>query len=336
MAYTGLGDPHFTALLHRGDNMKNKTILITGATGSFGHYFVKTLLKMQPRKVIVLSRDELKQYEMARELNDERMRFFIGDVRDRDRLRRAFTGVDYVVHAAALKQVETAEYNPFECVKTNIVGGQNVIDAAIDAGVKKVVALSTDKAVDPVGLYGATKLCADKLFVSANVYSPATKFAVVRCGNVIGSRGSVYPLFTEQRADGVVTVTDMRMTRFFMTGQQWVDMVLLALAEMQGGEIFVPKVPSAKMSDIVEAIAPDCGIKLIGVRPGEKLHEAMIGEDEARRTVERRDYYVIQSPDPELEREESNLPEAFVYSSDTNTEWLSVEDLRGFIENRGG
>jgi len=313
----------------------NKTILVTGGTGSFGQHFVKYILTQSPRKVIVFSRDELKQYEMARKFNDNRLRFFLGDVRDRERLRRAFTGVDYVIHAAALKQVETAEYNPYECVLTNVTGGQNVIEAAIDAKVKKVVALSTDKAVDPVGLYGATKLCADKLFVAASVYSSDTKFAVVRAGNIIGSRGSVYPLFMEQRESGVVTVTDMDMTRFFMTGQKWVMMVRLAFENMNGGEIYVPKVPSAAMSDIVKALAPDCSIEIIGMRPGEKLHEILIGEEEAQRTVGYNECYVIQSPDSEIEKIPSNLPRGFKYASNRNRWWLTVEQLRGFGNGEG-
>ncbi len=307
--------------------MKDKTILVTGGTGSFGNYFVNHVLGQNPQKLIIFSRDELKQYEMAQEFSvsgkkDERLRFWLGDVRDKDRLARAFRGVDYVIHAAALKQVETAEYNPFECVKTNIIGSQNVIDAAIDAGVDKVVALSTDKAVDPAGLYGASKLCADRLFISSNVYSQKTKFACVRCGNIIGSRGSVYPVFMKQRENGVVTVTDLRMTRFFMTGQAWVIMVLEALDKMQGGEIFVPKIPSARMEDIVRAVAPGCDVKITGIRPGEKLHEAMITADDARHTVEHADYYIINP------FARGSVPDGFTYSSDNNDDWLSVEQLR--------
>lgn len=276
--------------------LQQKSILVTGGTGSFGQEFVKTVLKKDIKKVIVFSRDELKQYEMSQVVTDSRVRFFLGDVRDKDRLYRAFDGVDIVIHAAALKQVPACEYNPFEAIKTNVLGAQNVIEAAIDKGVNKIIALSTDKAVSPLNLYGATKLCSDKLFVAANSYvgEKETRFSVVRYGNVVGSRGSVLPLFQKLRENGFIPVTDQRMTRFWITLEQGVQFVLDSLTRMHGGEIYVPKIPSMKIIDLARAVAPECKIKYIGIRPGEKLHELMITEDDARRTLEFDRYYVIQ------------------------------------------
>ncbi|MDI3329041.1 MAG: UDP-N-acetylglucosamine 4,6-dehydratase (inverting) [Alicyclobacillaceae bacterium] len=312
-----------------------KTVLVTGGTGSFGKQFVKTVLEnTRVKKVIVFSRDELKQYEMQQMYPHEpRIRFFIGDVRDYARLRRAFDGVDYVVHAAALKQVPAAEYNPFEAVKTNIHGAQNVIEAAIDQGVERVIALSTDKASSPFNLYGATKLVSDKLFIAGNAYAGGkrTRFSVVRYGNVVGSRGSVVPLFKKLASTGVIPITDERMTRFWITLQQGVQFVLNCFERMRGGEIFVPKIPSMRVIDLAKAIAPDADLKIIGIRPGEKLHEEMISVHDARRTVDMGSYYVIQ---PEMEwwpQEPSHgtpVPEDFSYSSDKNTDWLDVEQLR--------
>jgi UDP-N-acetylglucosamine 4,6-dehydratase/5-epimerase len=320
--------------------MKNKTILVTGGTGSFGKQFIKTLLKLPCKKIIVFSRDELKQYDMAQQYQDKRLRFFIGDVRDQDRLYRAFTGVDYVVHAAAIKQIPTAEYNPSECIKTNVYSADNLINAAIDAGVKKVVALSTDKAVYPINLYGASKLCAEKLFTAANVYSHTTRFCCVRYGNVVGSRGSVIPLFLKQKDGGELTITDDRMTRFWLTLEGAVEIVLTAIDEMQGGEVFVPKMPSMKLTDLARVICPECQIKVVGIRPGEKLHETMIIEDDARRTLDCNSYYTIQPDVKEgmnwgVKVSPSNLPADFTYRSDTNDWWLSDRDLQKFIEEAG-
>jgi UDP-N-acetylglucosamine 4,6-dehydratase/5-epimerase len=319
--------------------LRNQTILVTGGTGSFGKKFVKKILEYDVKKVIVFSRDELKQYEMAQEYTDPRIRFFIGDVRDKDRLYRAFDGVDYVVHAAAMKQVPACEYNPFEAVKTNIYGAQNVIEAAIDRGVKRVIALSTDKAAAPINLYGATKLASDKLFVAANSYvgGKETRFAVVRYGNVVGSRGSVVPFFKKMAAEGKkLPITDERMTRFWITLEQGVQFVINSLERMKGGEIFVPKIPSMKVVDLAKAIAPDAEIEIIGIRPGEKLHETMITEDDARHTVEFDSYYVITPEFPwcpqEYVKHGKSLPEGFKYTSDTNTEWLTVEQLRALVE----
>ncbi len=319
------------------------TILITGGTGSFGRKMVSILLeRYRPRKVIVFSRDELKQFEMQGALDPETagsVRFFLGDVRDKGRLYRAFHGVDVVIHAAALKQVPAAEYNPLEAILTNVIGGANVIDAAIDAGVKRVVALSTDKAANPINLYGATKLCSDKLFVAGNSYAGGygTRFAVVRYGNVVGSRGSVVPFFMQYRDGGEIPITDARMTRFWITLERGVEFVLESLYEMQGGEIFVPKIPSMRITDLAEAIAPGCRSKVIGIRPGEKLHEVMITEDDARNALEYRDYYVILPTidglgDRVLSEEQSRpCPEGFRYSSDTNDRWLTVEQLRRLV-----
>jgi len=316
------------------------SILVTGGTGSFGRKFTETVLReYHPRKLIIFSRGELKQHEMRQLFPDEGdspMRYFIGDVRDRERLNRAFNDVDVVIHAAALKQVPACEYNPFEAVQTNILGARNVIDAAIDHGVNRVMAISTDKAVNPINLYGATKLCAEKMFIQANSYSGAegTKFSVCRYGNVIGSRGSVIPLFAKQRKSGTITVTDPRMTRFWITLDQGVDFVAKCTSLMKGGEIFVPKIPSAKLTDLAEAIAPGCNVKNIGIRPGEKLHEVLLSEDESRHAVELDDMYLILPTHPWWKMENwtaaRSLPEGFCYSSDTNGQWLSVEELRRF------
>ena len=313
--------------------LKNSSILITGGTGSFGHSFIPmTLAKYNPKKIIIFSRDEMKQWEMAKLYqNDDRVRFFIGDVRDKDRLARALDGVDYVVHAAATKIVPTAEYNPFECIKTNINGAMNLIDCCIDKGVKKVVALSTDKASSPINLYGATKLVSDKLFVAGNSYSgyESTKFAVVRYGNVMGSRGSVIPFFHSQKSKGVVTLTDDRMTRFMITLDQAVELVWEAFDDLIGGEIYVRKIPSMKVTDMARLVAPNCEQKVIGIRPGEKLHEEMVNIDDAKNTYEYEDFYKIlpHSQNRNLKHYNLNncLPvsDGFSYSSDKNSEWMS-------------
>ncbi|EGQ26943.1 polysaccharide biosynthesis protein [Sporosarcina newyorkensis 2681] len=317
--------------------LENKTILVTGGTGSFGKKFIRRILQEDVKKVIVFSRDELKQYEMKQEFQDTRIRFFIGDVRDQERLHRAFNSVDIVIHAAAMKHVEACEYNPFEAVKTNIYGAQNIIEAAIDCNVEQVIALSTDKAAAPVNLYGATKLASDKLFVAANSYvgEKHTRFSVVRYGNVVGSRGSVIPFFTKMRETGILPVTDDRMTRFWITLDQGVQFVLDSLTRMHGGEIFVPKIPSMNIMDLAKAIGPECEINIVGIRPGEKLHEVMVTQDDARHTIEFEDYYVIT---PEFAwwgdklKGMSRLTEPFEYSSETNEQWLSVEDLRKMVE----
>jgi UDP-N-acetylglucosamine 4,6-dehydratase len=317
--------------------LSGSSILITGGTGSFGKAFVRHALDhLGVRRLVIFSRDELKQYE-ARHLfgDDQRLRWFIGDVRDRNRLTRAMHRIDYVVHAAALKQVDTAEYNPFEYVVTNVSGSQNVVEAAIDCGVRKVVALSTDKASSPINLYGATKLVADKLFVSANHYaaSHVTRFAVVRYGNVVGSRGSVVPFFLRLAEEGgSVPITDKRMTRFWITLDQAVRFVVDSFDLMQGGELYVPRIPSMRLPDLAQALAPQCPVYEIGVRPGEKLHEEMIGPDDGRRTLRLSDRYVVQ---PTIAtwgyvppQGGELLPEGFAYRSDTNDRWLSVDDLR--------
>ncbi len=319
----------------------DQSILITGGTGSFGKQMVKTILaRYRPKKLIILSRDELKQYEMMQTFSPREfpcIRYFIGDVRDQERLNEAFHNVDYVVHAAALKQVPAAEYNPFEAIKTNVLGAQNVIRAAIQQKVKKLIALSTDKAANPVNLYGASKLCSDKLFVAANAMSgdAGTSFSVVRYGNVVGSRGSVIPFFIKKKKDGILPVTDERMTRFSITLQQGVDFVLQCFDRMHGGELFVPKIPSYKILDVAKAIAPDCKIDIVGIRPGEKLHEVMVPEDEARSTLEFKDYFIIQ-PNfdfwndklPLVTKNGKPCPNGFSYSSNLNTEWLTVEEIR--------
>jgi UDP-N-acetylglucosamine 4,6-dehydratase len=324
----------------------NKVVLITGGTGSFGQKFTEiALTRFKPRKLIVFSRDELKQFEMHQRFSEDRypsIRYFIGDVRDRERLYRAFDGVDIVVHAAALKQVPAAEYNPGEAVKTNVLGAMNVVDAAIDCGVKKVIALSTDKAANPINLYGATKLCSDKLFVAANSYAGThdTRFSVVRYGNVAGSRGSVVPYFLGLRASGVLPITDVRMTRFWITLEQGVEFVLSSLERMKGGEVFVPKIPSMRVTDLARAIAPECEIKIVGIRPGEKLHEIMISEDDARHAVEHDDYFAILpvplfpgTRDYVAENGGRPCPDGFCYSSDRNTRWLSAAELGQMIGN---
>ncbi|MBK3494835.1 UDP-N-acetylglucosamine 4,6-dehydratase (inverting) [Viridibacillus sp. YIM B01967] len=319
--------------------LQDKVVLVTGGTGSFGKKFIRRALALDVKKIIVFSRDELKQYEMAQEFTDSRIRFFIGDVRDKDRLYRAFDGVDIVIHAAALKHVGACEYNPFEAIKTNIHGAQNIIEAAIDKGVDKVIALSTDKACSPVNLYGATKLASDKLFIAANAYvgEKHTEFSVVRYGNVVGSRGSVVPFFKKIRETGVLPVTDERMTRFWITLDKGVQFVIDNLTRMHGGELFIPKIPSMKVTDLAKAIGPECEIKYIGIRPGEKLHEAMITEDDARHTVEFDDYYVIQPEfswwSKEFSEGSKTLDESFSYTSDNNTEWLTVEQLRDLVGN---
>ncbi len=318
-------------------NWQNSTVLVTGGTGSFGRKFTEILLKeYRPKKLIVFSRDELKQHEMQQQFPagaGTPMRYFIGDIRDRDRLERAFHGVDIVVHAAALKQVPACEYNPFEAILTNVMGAKNIIDAAIDQKVKRVLALSTDKAVNPVNLYGATKLCFEKLFTQGNAYSgdAATRFSCVRYGNVVGSRGSVIPLFLQQRQTGKVTVTDPRMTRFWITLDQGVRFVIKCIEQMHGGETFVPKIPSMNIMDLAAAIAPGCAVDSIGIRPGEKLHEVLVSEDESRNTYEQDDMFVVMpSYDPLRDAEDRNigrrLEHGFRYGSDDNTPWPTVPE----------
>jgi len=316
-----------------------KTVLITGGTGSFGKMFTSLLLKeWNPDSVRIYSRGELLQWEMQQKIQDERLRFFIGDVRDKDRLYRAMNDVDIVVHAAALKQVPAAEYNPIEAVKTNIDGASNVINASIDNGVEKVMALSTDKAVHPVNLYGATKMVAEKLFVQGNTYAGGrnTRFACTRYGNVVGSRGSIIPLFLEQRKQGRVTVTDERMTRFWLTLEQGSRFVAHCIETMRGGEVFVPKIPSMRITDLAKVMAPDCEVEVIGIRPGEKLHEVLLTEDEARHSKDMGDYFIIE---PELRfwqknngHEGKSLPEGFRYSSESNTTWLDADELMSMVD----
>jgi UDP-N-acetylglucosamine 4,6-dehydratase len=323
--------------------LNNSSILITGGTGSFGHTFIPlTLAKYKPRRLVIYSRDEMKQWEMAKLFEeDERVRFFIGDVRDKDRLARALKGVDYVVHAAATKIVPTAEYNPFECVKTNVIGAMNLIDACIDQGVKRVVALSTDKASSPANLYGATKLTSDKLFISGNSYSGSndTRFAVVRYGNVMGSRGSVIPFFLTLASDNkALPITDDRMTRFMITLEEGVDLVWHAFEDMVGGEIYVRKIPSMKVTDIARSIAPNTRYEIIGIRPGEKLHEQMIGPEDAPHTYEYAEHYKILpaihnwSQDPERINGGTLVSPDFTYCSDNNSAWMSNETLRSWID----
>jgi UDP-N-acetylglucosamine 4,6-dehydratase len=322
-------------------DLNHKTILLTGGTGSFGNAFVDTVTTRWPDAVVrVYSRDELKQSEMRAKFGDARVRYLIGDVRDRSRMSRAAEGADIVVHAAAMKQVPACEYNPFEAVRTNVLGAQHVVDAAIDARVQQVVALSTDKAVNPVNLYGATKLCAEKIFVQGNAYAAQkeTRIACVRYGNVIGSRGSVVPVFRQQlERDGRITITDERMTRFWITLPQAVDLVLFALAEMEGGEIFVPKIPSMRVVDLAEAMAPGAPRDVIGIRPGEKLHELLLTSDEARHARDCDDVYVVLPEHPWWDdngprRRGVAVADEFVYASDTNDEWLSVDELRALLD----
>ena len=318
----------------------DKVVLVTGGTGSFGKKFIKIMLEeYHPSKIIVFSRDELKQHEMRiNGYDDPSLRYFIGDIRDLNRLKRAFKGVDIVVHAAALKQVPACEYNPFEAIKTNILGSQNVIDAALDCGVKKVLAISTDKAVNPVNLYGVTKLGAEKLFVQSNSYAGGhdTRFSCTRYGNVVGSRGSVVPVFLQQRKTGKLTVTDERMTRFWISLDQGVRFVIRCIEQMHGGEVFVPKIPSMSVNDLGAAIAPECEIVYSGIRPGEKLHEVLVSEDEARSTVELDDMYVVQPSGTlwfgkEWEKIGKKLPEGFRYASNTNSQWLNLDEVKEMI-----
>ncbi len=321
--------------------LHNASILVTGGTGSFGNTFVPmTLAKYNPRRIVILSRDEMKQWEMAKKYEgDPRVRFFIGDVRDKERLYRALDGVDFVVHAAATKIVPTAEYNPFECVKTNVLGAMNLVDACIDKKVKRVVALSTDKASSPVNLYGATKLASDKLFVAGNSYAGAheTRFAVVRYGNVMGSRGSVIPFFLSIRDKGVLPITDPRMTRFMISLEQGVELVWHAFDDMEGGEIYVKKIPSMKVVDVARVIAPQARQEIVGIRPGEKLHEQMIGEEDSYHTYAYPDHFKILpainnwSESPARIKDGRKVPEGFSYTSANNPEWMQDEELRAWI-----
>jgi len=321
-------------------NWNDQIILVTGGTGSFGRKFVEAMLaEYHPAKLIVFSRDELKQHEMrVAGLDHTSLRYFIGDVRDLERLHRAMHGVDIVVHAAALKQVPACEYNPMEAIKTNILGCSNVVEAALDAGVKKVLALSTDKAVNPINLYGATKLAAEKLMIQSNSYAGgmATRFSCVRYGNVVGSRGSVVPIFLQQRASGKLTITDERMTRFWLTLEQGVRFVIRCIEKMHGGEVFVPKIPSMKIVDLAKAIAPGTDLEVVGIRPGEKLHEVLISEDESRSTVEMEDMYVVQ-PNPnawfghDWQSEGKVLSAGFRFGSENNPQWLSVNQIRDMV-----
>lgn len=320
----------------------DKVILVTGGTGSFGQKFIEFTLKhYKPKAIRVFSRDELKQSEMEKKFNNnECLRFFIGDIRDKTRLERAMDGADIVVHAAALKQVPMCEYNPFEAIKTNIFGAQNIIEAAIDRNIEKVIAISTDKAVNPVNLYGATKMCMEKIIIAANSYvggERKTKLSCVRYGNVVGSRGSVIPVFKQQKQTKQITITDERMTRFWITLEQGVQLVIKALEMMKGGEIFIPKIPSMKIMDLANAIAPECKIVNMGIRPGEKLHECLLTEDEARHTFEFDNYFVVE---PEFHwwtdknlNGGRRLQDGFRYTSDKNTEWLTVEILREMVKN---
>jgi len=324
--------------------INNKVVLITGGTGSFGKKFTETVLsECSPKKLIIFSRDEMKQYEMKQVFSEEKyknIRYFIGDVRDSDRLHRAFNGVDVVIHAAALKIVPTAEYNPFEAVRTNVFGAENVINVAIDNKVERVIALSTDKAVNPVNLYGATKLCAEKMFIAANNYSPhGTKFSVVRYGNVFGSRGSVVPFFKECAKKGEVPITDKNMTRFWITLDQGVEFVLNCLETMKGGEIFVPKIPSMKVSDLASAICPGCKQRIIGIRPGEKLHESLLSSDDGIHSYEFKDRFVVY---PKIVGHNNDKKDGKClgikfqgYRSDNNKEWLKAEQLKSIIKSEG-
>ncbi len=326
--------------------LNGKVILVTGGTGSFGKKFTQTVLeRYKPEKLIIFSRDEFKQYEMSKTFSEAKypaIRYFLGDVRDKERLYRAFEGVDYVIHAAALKQVPALEYNPVEAVKTNVNGADNIVEAAIDAGVKKVIALSTDKAVNPANLYGATKLVAEKIFTAANAYGGGrVRFGIVRYGNVVGSRGSVIPLFAEMKKQGVkeYPVTDDRMTRFWITLEQGVELVLTAIRETVGGEVFIPKIPSMKVSDLVTALDPKAKIRIIGIRPGEKLHESLISEDEARKAKDMGSHYVVLPQFAGLQDIATkydalpSLKDGFFYRSDTNTQWLDVPQLQAMANN---
>jgi UDP-N-acetylglucosamine 4,6-dehydratase (inverting) len=326
--------------------LNGKSILITGGTGSFGKKFTETILKNYPEieRIVIFSRDEYKQFVMSNmpefKAYAEKLRFFIGDVRDKDRLLRAFDGIDIVIHAAALKQVPACEYNPFEAVKTNVIGAQNIIDAAIDKNVKRVVALSTDKACSPINLYGATKLCSDKLFIAGNVYvgSKDTRFSVVRYGNVAGSRGSVIPFFKNLIENGAteLPITDMRMTRFWLKLEQAVEMVIAGLETMEGGELYVKKIPSMKMTELAKAMAPNLPLKEVGIRPGEKIHEMMISSEDARNTIEFDKYYIILPDLDGIDSSENHkgkkVPDGFEYHSGNNTEWLSIEQMRKLVD----
>lgn len=322
------------------DILKDKIIILTGGTGSFGNKFTEIILKKhKPKAIRIFSRGEKKQYDMSLKFNNERLRFFIGDVRDKERLHRAMTDVDIVVHAAALKQVPACEYNPIEAIRTNIDGATNIIDAAIDNGVDKVMAISTDKAVHPVNLYGATKMTAEKLFIQGNSYSGKsdTKFSCVRYGNVIGSRGSVIPLFLNQKKKGTLTITDTKMTRFFIKLEQGVDLVIKGIGRMRGGEIFIPKIPSMRIIDMAKAIAPNAKIKIIGIRPGEKIHEILLTEDEARHSKEFDDFFIIEPEHPFWTEDKhikggKNLPNNFRYTSGNNTKWVTKKQLMSFIK----
>ena len=330
--------------------LSNKSILITGGTGSFGKAFVRTILERYPdvKRLVVFSRDELKQYEMAQEFNDAKfagIRYFIGDVRDEARLRRALEGIDVVIHAAALKQVPAAEYNPFECIKTNVLGAQNLIEACLDSGVKNVVALSTDKAAAPINLYGATKLCSDKLFVAANNIKGGRdiKFSVVRYGNVMGSRGSVIPFFQAKRHEGSLPITDMEMTRFNISLQEGVDMVLWSIEHAWGGEILVPKIPSYRIIDVARAVGPECSYPVVGIRPGEKIHEEMITSSDSQNTVDMGKYYAILPMGAKFSvadycQRAGGVPvmPGFSYNSGTNEHFLSVDELRELIGRHAG
>jgi UDP-N-acetylglucosamine 4,6-dehydratase len=323
--------------------LTGRTVLVTGGTGSFGQVFVKQILAKRPSRLVIYSRDELKQFEMQQKFTDDSLRFFIGDIRDSERLNRALAGIDFVVHAAALKQVPAAEYNPIECIKTNVIGAENVINASIDQKVKKVIALSTDKAVNPVNLYGATKLCSDKLFVAGNHLAgkDGPRFSVVRYGNVIGSRGSVIPFFKERAKLGKLPITDPRMTRFWIKVEDGASFVERCFGVMRGGEIFVPKIPSMRITDLATAIDPNCEQETIGIRPGEKLHELLVTRDDARHTLEFKDYYVIQpsihmwdyieSPVFGDERGRA-VPADFEYASDSNTQWFDSKQLKAVID----
>jgi UDP-N-acetylglucosamine 4,6-dehydratase len=317
-----------------------RTIMVTGGTGTFGKAFIRKLMfDYDPKKIIVFSRDELKQHEMRSEgYTDKSLRYFIGDVRDKKRLCRAMQGVDVIVHAAALKQVVSCEYNPFEAVKTNILGSQNLIEASIDTGVKRIIGVSSDKAVSPLNLYGGTKLVSERLFIQGNAYASGTntRFCCVRYGNVMGSRGSVIPLFKSQKRNGELTITDERMTRFWITIEQAVDLVLKAIVETKGGEIYIPKIPSMKVVDLAEAIAPNCKLKIIGIRPGEKLHEVLINSEELVHTIEHNDKYIILPPHNWFERGHITgkpVKNMEIYSSDTNKQWLDVKEIKKLIRN---